>query len=361
MRQTLSGTRGVFEKISGSGEWWIRYADATGRIRREKVGAFEEAEARLKIRKEEARLGALPRLARQRRPVLFAKIADDALAYADQHKRSAKDDRSRMIKLKKWFGDRQADSITSREIERHFEAEDWTSATCNRYRALLSLTYRLAIRAGKVRENPARFVRHKMENNGRVRFLSSEEEEKLRRMIRAKFPEHEPELDLALHTGLRLGEQYSAKWKDADLERRVLTVPLDKGGQTSHVPLNAAALRALFDLNRQHGRSEFVCGGRRSPRSWFEIAVKEAKIEGFTWHCLRHTFASRLVMTNADLRTVAELLRDKTLAMVMRYAHLAPDYKLAAVERMASFFSGSTSTKVAPTNEAKNSERAVVQ
>jgi site-specific recombinase XerD len=35
------------------------------------------------------------------------------------------------------------------------------------------------------------------------------------------------------------------------------------------------------------------------------------------------TFASRFVMSGADLRTVAELLRDKTLAMVMRYAHLA--------------------------------------
>ena len=32
--------RGIFEKVSDSGEWWIRYADATGRIRREKVGGW---------------------------------------------------------------------------------------------------------------------------------------------------------------------------------------------------------------------------------------------------------------------------------------------------------------------------------
>jgi hypothetical protein len=43
-------------------------------------------------------------------------------------------------------------------------------------------------------------------------------------------------------------------------------------------------------------------------------------------------------MSGADLRTVAELLRDSSLAMVMRYAHLAPDYRLAAVERMDSAF-----------------------
>jgi hypothetical protein len=52
----------------------------------------------------------------------------------------------------------------------------------------------------------------------------------------------------------------------------------------------------------------------------------------------RHSFASRLVMSGADLRTVAELLRDSSLAMVMRYTHLAPDYRLAAVERMGVAF-----------------------
>ena len=162
--------RGIFEKVPGSGEWWIRYADATGRIRREKVGTFEEAETRLKLRKEEAKLGALPRLAWRRRPVLFRKIAEDALAYSDEHKRSNRNDHSRMAKLMERFGDRCADSITPREIEIRFQAENWTPATWNRYRALLSLTYRLAIRAGKVKENPARLVQHKIENNGRVRF-----------------------------------------------------------------------------------------------------------------------------------------------------------------------------------------------
>ena len=341
--------RGIFEKVSDSGEWWIRYADATGRIRREKVGTFAEAQARLALRKQEAKVGVQPRMSRQRRSASFRKIAADALAHADEHKRSARNDHSRMVKLLEWFGDRAADSVTPQEIERRFQMESWTAATWNRYRALVSLTYRLAIRSGKAKENPARLVRHKAENNCRVRFLSTKEEEELRRVIREKSPNHEPEIDLALHSGLRQGEQYAARWDEVDFERRILTIPLDKGGKRSHVPLNAAALRALLDLRRQHGSSELVCGGAPSPRHWFEAAVEAAKLEGFTWHCLRHTFASRLVMSGADLRTVAELLRDKTLAMVMRYAHLAPDYQLAAVERMATSFPDSrTDTKLTP-------------
>jgi site-specific recombinase XerD len=66
--------------------------------------------------------------------------------------------------------------------------------------------------------------------------------------------------------------------------------------------------------------------------------VEAAGIEAFTWHCLRHTFASRLVKSGADLRTVAELLRHRTLAMVMRYAHLAADFRMDAVQRMQKKF-----------------------
>jgi integrase len=341
--------RGIFEKVPGSGVYWIRFADTIGGIRREKVGTFEEAKARLTLRKQEAKLGIQPRLSRQRRSASFRKIAEDALAYADEHKRSARSDHVRMEKLLEWFGDRGSDSITPQEIERRFLTEKWAAATRNRYRALLSLTYRLAIRSGKAKENPARLVQHKTENNCRLRFLSPKEEQKLREVIRVKFPEHESELDLALHSGLRQGEQYAARWVDVDFKRRILTILLDKGGKTSHVPLNAAAFQALLILRQQHRNSELVCGGARSPRSWFEAAVKGASVDGFTWHCLRHTFASRLVMSGADLRTVAELLRDKTLAMVMRYAHLAPDYKLAALERMAiSFPDSKTSTKLTP-------------
>jgi integrase len=327
--------RGIFEKVADSGEWWIRYADATGRIRREKAGTKSAAITLYHKRKLEALQGKKLPESLRRAPVSFRVIAQDALAYSESEKRSAPSDRYRMKKLLEWFGDRQANSISAEEVEQRFEGRGWSAATWNRYRALLSLTYRLAIRSGKVKENPARVVRHRAENNGRIRFLSREEEARLRAAIRELFPEHLPEFVLAMHTGLRLSEQYYGLWKDVDFEGR---------GRTSHVRLNATALGALVELRRRTGASEFVCGGARSPRGWFERALRAAGICDFTWHCLRHTFASRLVMSGADLRTVAELLRDKTLAMVVRYAHLAPDYQLAAVERMSAAFGKRTDT-----------------
>ncbi len=103
----------------------------------------------------------------------------------------------------------------------------------NRYRALLSLTYRLAIRNGKVITNPARLVRHRQENNARVRWLFDEEEIKLRKILEEKNVEHLPEFDLALNTGLRLSEMYWLTWKAVNLERRVLTVPRSKHGENA--------------------------------------------------------------------------------------------------------------------------------
>jgi Phage integrase family len=61
---------------------------------------------------------------------------------------------------------------------------------------------------------------------------------------------------------------------------------------------------------------------------------KAANLTEFTWHCLRHTFASRLVMAGVDIRTVQELMGHKTIAMTVRYAHLAPKHTQAAVEKL---------------------------
>ena len=64
------------------------------------------------------------------------------------------------------------------------------------------------------------------------------------------------------------------------------------------------------------------------------IGKETGHLEGYTWHGNRHTFASRLVMAGVDLRTVQQLGGWQSLAMVQRYAHLAPDHLRAAVERL---------------------------
>jgi integrase len=348
--------RGVFEKVPGSGEWWICYWDYQGRKRREKVGTKSNAILLYRKRKTEALQGKkLPEKLR-RATVTFAEIAKDALTYSKANKLSFSDDESRMETLLSWFREYPAEGIAAQDIERRFEQQDWSPATMNRYRALLSLTYRLAIRNVKVKENPARLVQHRLENNARIRFLSPEEEPKLRAAIEAAGPERIAELDLSLNTGMRLSEQYRLHWQDVSLTRRTLTIPRSKNGETRHVPLNKTAVAALESLAKRTGNSEFVCGGAIEPRRWFEPAVKIAGLGAFSWHCLRHTFASRLVMAGVDIRTVQELMGHKTIAMTVRYSHLAPKHTLAAVERLDALAGESTDTT---TDTNTSSQRGV--
>lgn len=327
--------RGVFQKVPGKNSpWWIRFVDAQGRFRREKAGTKSAAIDLYRKRKNEALEGKkLPEKLR-RATVPFSEIAKDALAYSKANKLSYRSDLGRMEKLLSWFREYPAESITAQDIERRFEQEEWAAATINRHRALLSLTYRLAIRNGKVKENPARMVLHRLEDNARIRFLSPEEEIQLRKAIEAACPERIAELELSLNTGIRVSEQYRLRWEDISFTRRTLTIQRSKNGSTRHVSLNRTALGALESLAKRTTGSEFVCGGITEPRQWFEPVVEAAGLQAFTWHCLRHTFASRLVMAGVDIRTVQELMGHKTIAMTVRYSHLAPKHTLAAVERL---------------------------
>jgi len=67
-------------------------------------------------------------------------------------------------------------------------------------------------------------------------------------------------------------------------------------------------------------------------RKAFMQACEAAGITDCTFHTLRHTFASHLVMRGIHLKTVSELLGHKSINMTMRYAHLSPDHKRLSVQ-----------------------------
>jgi site-specific recombinase XerD len=123
------------------------------------------------------------------------------------------------------------------------------------------------------------------------------------------------------------------------VSRKVLTIPRSKNGETRHVPLNATALSALAEFRKRGDGAGPVIRSLEGeplagPRYWFEPALPKAKVRNFSWHCLRHTFASRLVMAGVDLRTVQELMGHKSIEMTVRYSHLTPKHTLAAVQRL---------------------------
>jgi hypothetical protein len=131
--------RGVFEKVPGSGMWWIQYFDAEGRRRREKAGLKSTAGILYRKRKNEALQGKkLPERLRAR-VVRFSELAKDALEYCKANNLGQQFDGYRIGRLTEEFGNRPAE-IPIEDLRRWFGQQEWKSGTFNRYKSTLSLS-----------------------------------------------------------------------------------------------------------------------------------------------------------------------------------------------------------------------------
>jgi hypothetical protein len=163
--------RGIFEKFPGSGVWWVRYSDTSGRIHRELAGHKSAAIQLYQKRKTQMLEGKkLPEKLR-RRTFRFSEIAENAKEYCKAHNAGQKFDLYRIGRLVEEFGARNAE-LPIEDLRQWFNDQVWEAGTHNRYKSTLSLIYRLAIESGKMTFNPARLIKRKREDNARVRFLN---------------------------------------------------------------------------------------------------------------------------------------------------------------------------------------------
>ncbi|KIU54452.1 integrase [Pseudomonas putida] len=264
--------------------------------------------------------------------------------------------------------------LTQRDLEAmrvKWLAAGLKDATANRKLAALRGALSKAVEWGILEQHPmAKLKPMRLDTRGRVRFLSGEEEKRLRQSlddreerIRAErdsankwrrerkkeelpdlrertFADHlKPMAIISLNTGLRRGELFNLTWADIDTRQKTLTVVGEgaKSDQTRHIPLNKEALQTIKDWKSQSKGLSLIfpsqTGGPMDnvKKSW-DAVLKAAEVSSFRWHDLRHTFASKLAMKGVPLNTIRDLLGHADLKMTLRYAHLAPDSKAAAVE-----------------------------
>jgi len=359
--------RGVFRHPSGA--WAIRYACGAGCAKHEeRIGplksdasrAYHDRRARAHaepgwcpaVERREARERVRAEKTRQRTRMTFPQYGEDYLAWSASVHRSQRTAQSEVRRLVSLIGATPLDEITSAQVERCLSrlGETIAPASVNRLRDRLSGMLKRARRLGLMTENPVKDIPKLREAGGRLAFLSLAGEEAV---LAALPPERRPLVTLAINTGLRWSEQSRLRWIDVDLLTGFLTVRLGKNGQARRVPLNSAARGALVNLAGQRTRptdpEELVSkAAYRTVSREFVRAVaaaqatlrsagredEAARLDGVTWHALRHTFASRLVAAGVDLRTVQELGGWRTLSMVQRYAHLSPGHLAAAVEKI---------------------------
>lgn len=226
-------------------------------------------------------------------------------------------------------------SIISRGTKR-------SPSTVIRYLAALSHAYTIAVNEwGWLDDSPTRKVTKPRATSGRVRFLSDDERMQLLDICQQSKSKHLYTIVvLAISTGMRYGELINLHWYDVDLNSGTIILNDTKNGERRSVPLTGLALeqiRLLSKIRRINSDLLFPSELTTKPidiRKAWHTAIKNAKIENFKFHDLRHCTASYLAMNGASLVEIAAVLGHKTLSMVKRYAHIGNSHTHQVVTAM---------------------------
>jgi integrase len=359
--------RGVFRPDSRT--WGIRFRCAVGHVHEETIGPVKQEAIRAhfarraralaepswcpRVERAQERTRAQEAEARAAQRMTFREYVTDYGAWAAAHKRGwRRNERYTAERLARELSDQVLETITTAQVEGVLDRllEGRTGATRNRYRDLLSGMFKRAVRRGLVATNPVTRIPKVKETGQRLAFLDPVGEGALHDALP---PRLRLAFVVAVHTGLRHSEQAGLRWRDVDVMTNLVSVDITKNGRPRRVPMNAAVRAALIDLASGRARPDdpderlfplsyrqtqilFAQAVARAQGQLRDAGQDPSRLDGITWHSLRHTFASRLVMAGVHLRTVAELGGWRTLAMVQRYAHLSSAHLQEAVERIAS-------------------------
>ena len=321
--------------------YWIRYAGLDGKVRYESSYSkkFILAQALLRSRKKKIDEGKEPLPIKKISNHSFRELAEHYTDWAGKQK-SFESKRYFIQNLVNAFGNIPIRRLTTMAVEQYqtkFLTNGKTPATANRHLATLKHMLTKAVEWQMAEEETLkriRKVKFLAENNQRLRYLSKEESESL---IINCTSHLQPIVITALNTGMRKSEILSLRWdNNVDLKHGFILLDKTKNGKRREIPINQT-LRNTLQKQVRHLHSEYVFvdkEGKRfkDVRRAFKSALRRSGIKDFTFHDLRHTFASQLVMAGVDLTTVKELLGHETVTMTLRYAQIAPSHKQKAVE-----------------------------
>jgi integrase len=245
--------------------------------------------------------------------------------------------------LKSVFGTARLSNIRRADLQRYVTQRSSKVAPGSIVKELniLKHIFHLAVDWELIPSNPAQGMKMPRVPSGRIRYLQPGE---LHAVLGACPTWLRPIAGLLAFTGMRRGEALALRWLDVDRKSERIMLPITKNGDGRIVWLNALACQVLDSIAR-NGASPtdhvFSVTSGVTPENVslaFLRACRKVGIADFRLHDLRHTAASWLRMSGADLQDVAELLGHRDLRMTKRYSHLSPAHLSAAVKRLDNVF-----------------------
>ena len=334
---------GVFTRKDRQG-YWITWTDAQGRRRYRKTDAQTLTQARNAraaelVRVEQAKiLGFAPP-----GEELFSKIASRFLLHQKARLTPKVFDREKGIvekHLKPFFKGKLA-AIRKMDVQRYVtkRSAEISPGTVIKELNVLKHFLNLAVEWEIIPVSPGLGVKSPKAPAGRIRYLQPTE---LKLLVQSCPEWLQPIIALAVSTGMRRGEILSMRWLDVDLSNNRILLPQTKNGDGRIIYLNKSAMAVLLsiplDPKTKPTDTVFPKINADYLGQTFRKTCRSLGIEDFRFHDLRHTAASWLRMSGADIHTVAQILGHKDLRMAARYQHLSPAFLGDAVGRLDKVF-----------------------
>lgn len=334
---------GIYQRKDRGG-FWISWTDAQGRRRCRKTDAQNITQARqirsaelLRVERTKA-LGFSPP-----GQATFAQVATRFLKYqkARLTRKSFERENGIIEKHFKPFFSCSLAGIRRCDVQRYITNRSGKASAHSIQKEVNVIKHllRLAVEWELIPINPAQGVKPPRVPAGRVRYLQPPE---LNRLV-CECPEWlRPIVGLAVLTGMRRGEVLALRWLDVDLSHGRVILPQTKNGDGRIVYLSQGAQAVLRSLphNQITSLVENLFSGITPNQVTvaFRRVCDKVGIADFRFHDLRHTAASWLRMSGADIHTVAQLLGHKDLRMAARYQHLSPAFLADAVRKLDDVF-----------------------
>ncbi len=220
-----------------------------------------------------------------------------------------------------------------RDLDNSAEGIRRRKSTANRVLSVLKAALNHAYQKRKVLSDEAwRMVKpFKEVDAARVRYLNDTQS---RNLVKKTLPDFKPLVQAALLTGCRYGELTALVVSDYNAHAGTLHIRISKSGKPRHVALTEEG-KAFFKAAIKKKRNDQLIFTKRDGSRWdkshqhrpFKLACKKAKLGAFTFHELRHTYASRLAMKGVPLAVIAAQLGHSDTRMVEKhYGHMDASY-----------------------------------
>ena len=229
--------------------------------------------------------------------------------------------------------------------------KDRKKSSIGRKLAALKGFFRYLLASHQIDKDPLLLINSPKQEKPLPKFLSVDDVFQLLGNIKIKTPldiRDRAILEVFYSTGIRVSELVGLDWSDIDFQLGIVRV-LGKGSKERIVPIGQMALDALRDYSIEVRKKwNLPCkgenpvflnnrGGRITGRSVARLVEKHLKEVGIAAkvspHGLRHTFATHLLNSGADLRVIQEMLGHASLSTTQRYTHLNLDQLTAVYDK----------------------------